>query len=184
MDNKEESKTVNMKEELVRVITKDGATFLLGAPLPQPVDQEPEPVKVINIELLQAVDPEGNRDPKGDDVFRIVSQADEGSHYEKAGLAIVTTVPYNEATRWDSVVNEKDILNEINEARLNSMKESEEEDDEDEDDDENDDNGNSDNGNDDKEKANQSNNNSVNSTSTPNTIPRTMPNVVTGEIKK
>ena len=115
---------MDIKEELVRVITKDGATFLLGAPLPQPVDQEPEPVKVINIELLIAVD------GSSDDVFRIVSKADKGSHYEKEGLAIVTTVPYSEATRWDSVVNEQDILNAINEARMNINEEEEEEEDE------------------------------------------------------
>lgn len=117
---------MDIKEELVRVITKDGATFLLGAPLPQPVDQEPEPVKVINIELLIALD------GSSDDVFRIVSKADAGSHYEKEGLAIVTTVPYSEATRWDSVVNEQDILNAINEARLNPPQEDEGDEDEEE----------------------------------------------------
>ena len=117
---------MDIKEELVRIITKDGATFLLGAPLPQPVDQEPEPVKVINIELLQAID------GSGDDVFRIVSKADKGSHYEREGLAIVTTVPYSEATRWDSVVSEKAIIEAINEARLNSSTDNEEDEDDEE----------------------------------------------------
>ena len=152
---------MDVREEIVRIITKDGATFLLGAPLPQPVDQEPEPVKVINIEILHAIDENGKpKDDTGDDVFRIISQADKGSHYEKEGLAIVTTVPYSEATRWDSVVNEQDILDVVNEARLNN----DEDDEDDEDDDEN-------------ENPNENKNSDKDKTNNPIVVP-------IGEIKK
>ena len=127
---------MEIKEELVRIITKDGATYVLGAPLPQPIGQDPEPVTVMNMELWVS------EDEDSDDVFRIVSKANQGSHYENEGLSIVTTVPYSEATRWDAVVSAKEILDAINDARKKSLEsdknqETEEEEEEEEEEDEN-----------------------------------------------
>ncbi len=102
---------MEIKEEIVRVITKDGATYVLGAPLPQPVGQDPEPVSVIYIELSYSPD-------EGEDIFRIFCKPDEGSHYEREGLMVITSVPYSEVTRWDSVTNQEETIQAINDYRL------------------------------------------------------------------
>lgn len=111
---------MEIKEEIVRVITKDGATYVLGAPLPQPIGQDPEPVTVIYIELSYSPE-EG-----GDDIFRIFCKPDQGSHYEREGLMVITSIPYSEVTRWDSVTNQEDTIQAINDYRLGADSDEEE----------------------------------------------------------
>lgn len=118
-DNEEEDEDIYEGEEYIRLMTKDGVEYLINAPLPpskgfiinddghpiiwNPMSLRmekyvPEEVRIKKISLFQL---------KGSgDVFRIFCLATKGSEYKKEGLSVIRTIPFNEISSWDTIIDE------------------------------------------------------------------------------
>ena len=113
------------EEEYIRLVTKDGVDYLLGAPLPPSkgfIIGEDGAALVWNPNSLrmESYVPEDVRIKKmslmhlngSEDVFRIFCLAVDDSEYKKEGYSVIRTIPFSEISSWDTLVEESMLIGE------------------------------------------------------------------------